>query len=468
MANKESKTPIIKPSLPRGIREFSPAELALREDLFNSIRDVYRRYGFIRLETPVLEQLSVLTGKYGEEGSKLLFQVLNNGEYLKQVSAEELAAANYGAITPKITEKALRYDLTVPLARYVVMNRDKLAFPFRRYQIDKVWRADRPARGRYREFYQCDADTIGSYSQLYDAECLMMMSEIVEQLSQKYGLGDFTIQLNNRKILLGLAEVWGFTDNFDRFAIAIDKWDKVGEDAVIRELGQNGFSETQIHSIQRLSRLNFGSENNEARLNTLESWFSGNETGSRGVAELREVLVAASISEAAARAISIRPLLARGLDYYTGSIFECTFNAREMGSVASGGRYDELTAGFGLKNMPGVGMSIGVERLYDLITAGDFSAANPAPARVLVANFGNDLAVDAWKLTAQLRMGGIAAEMYADPVKLGRQLQYADKLGIPFVALIGEEEKAADTVKIKDMQAGSERVVSRKDIIQRL
>lgn len=449
---------MIKPSLARGMRDFSPQEVYKREYIFDIIRKTYRKYGFQPIETPVIENLSVLSGKYGEEGDKLLFKVLNSGEYLEKISAEDLQEKNYKKITPAITEKGLRYDLTVPLARYVAMNRNTLVFPFKRYHIDKVWRADRPQKGRYREFYQCDADVIGSNSLLYDAECILMFDDVLTQLN----IPPFEIKINNRKLLSGIAEEWDFADKFTSFTIAIDKWDKIGEEGVIRELGGRGFTETQIHKMQMFFRLK-GS--NEEKLQQISSWFQKSETGKKGIAELQEVLGYLKQTQLQKAEIELDFTLARGLDYYTSTIFEVKIKDYPMGSIASGGRYDELTATFGLPDMPGVGISFGAERIYDvMLDLNLLPEEETSTVKVLIINFGGEEEQFAFGLLQKLRAAGIGAEMYPSAAKMGKQFQYAEKKFIPFVLIAGSEEIKAETYKLKNLASGEQMSISWEEL----
>ncbi|MGZ5283160.1 MAG: histidine--tRNA ligase [Bacteroidia bacterium] len=450
----------IKPSLAKGMRDFSAQEIYAREHIFDTIRKVYRKYGFGPLETPVVENLSVLTGKYGEDGDKLLFKIINSGEYLKDVADESLNQKDYKKITPNISEKGLRYDLTVPLARYVAMNRNELVFPFKRYQIDKVWRADRPQKGRYREFYQCDADVIGSYSLIYDAECILMFDEVLSSLD----MPEFYIKINNRKILAGLAEAWDFSDKFNEFAIAIDKLDKIGEDGVIRELGNRGFSETQIHQMQDLFRLQ---GTIDEKLNTLEIWFAKSPTGQKGVSELREVLNYLKDIDFKKGEIELDLKLARGLDYYTSTIFEVVLKEVQMGSIASGGRYDDLTASFGVPDMPGVGISFGAERIYDVMRDLDLLPKhNISPVKVLLANFGKEEESHSFKTLYELRKEGIAAEIYPLATKLNKQFTYAEKKGITFMLMLGSEEIKEHIFPLKNIETGEQQKLSWPQLIE--
>ena len=451
-----------KPSLARGMRDFTPEETASREFVFNIIRNSFKKYGFLQLETPVIENLSTLTDKYGEEGDKLLFKILNSGEYLKDISAEALEAKNYKELTPKITEKGLRYDLTVPLARYVAMYRNELTFPFKRYQIDKVWRADRPQKGRYREFYQCDADFIGIYSLMYDAECVLLYDDVLTQLN----LPNFAVKINNRKILSGLAEEWGFADKFSSFVIAIDKWDKIGENGVVQELGGRGFAESQIYMLQQLFRLQ---GTNEDKINQISGWMQKSETGKKGIEELNEVLgyvIAAKLQRAE---VVFDITLARGLDYYTSSIFELVLKDYPIGSIGGGGRYNDLTASFGVPDMPGVGCSFGAERIYDVMKDLKLFPANPTnPVKVLLTNFGGEEERYAFGKLQELRGQGIGAEMYPAGAKMGKQFQYAEKKGIPYVLIIGSEEVKNNTFSLKNLQTGEQVNVGWGELVERL
>lgn len=417
-----------KPSLARGMRDFLPEEVRQRSLIFSTISKVYEKYGYVKLETPVIENLSVLTEKYGEEGDKLLFKILNSGPYLEDVSAKALAGKEYKKVTPAITEKGLRYDLTVPLARYVVMNRNELAFPFKRYQIDKVWRADRPQKGRYREFYQCDGDAVGSASMLYDAELVFIMDEVLSALN----LPPVTIKINNRKILSGLASANGFADKFTAFTVAIDKLDKIGEDGVIRELAALGFEESQIHIVQQFFRLK---GTNKEVLIQAENLMQNDETGKKGIEELRELFSFIDCSPLQKAEIKIDFSLARGLDYYTSTIYEVIIKDYNMGSIAGGGRYDELTASFGVPDMPGVGISFGAERIYDVMKDLNlFPDLSGAGTKVLLVNFGGEDEKASFKLLQTLRANGIASEIYPDgKAKIGKQFSFAEKKGIEFV-----------------------------------
>jgi len=443
------------------MRDFGADEMYAREFIFGTIKQVYQKYGFGPLETPAIENLTVLTGKYGEEGDKLLFKVLNSGPYLDEIDSESLSSKDYKKVTPAITEKGLRYDLTVPLARYVAMNAAQLAFPFKRYQIDRVWRADRPQKGRYREFYQCDGDVIGSYSMMYDAECILIFDEVLDKL----GLPDFTIKINNRKILSGLAEAWGFSDKFGQFAIAIDKWDKIGENGVVQELGSRGFTETQIHQVQHLFRLTGDIEN---KLSILDNWFQNTETGKKGIAELRELLSYLKTVAPKKAILEMDLKLARGLDYYTSTIFEVILNEVQIGSIASGGRYDDLTAGFGLPNMPGVGISFGAERIYDVLKQMNLIPhANQNKVRALILNDGGEKIKPGFALLAWLRANDISAEMYPSTEKPAKQYSYAEKKGIAYTISMDSIEYEG-TVTVKNILSGEKQNANWANLLQLL
>ncbi|WP_375417499.1 histidine--tRNA ligase [uncultured Hymenobacter sp.] len=466
-----------KPSIPKGTRDFGPAQVARRRFILDTIRRTFERFGYAPLETPTLENLSVLTGKYGDEGDQLLFKVLNSGDFAKDVTSEDLSEGSR-RILPKIAEKGLRYDLTVPFARYVAMNRGTLTFPFRRYQMQPVWRADRPQRGRYREFMQCDADVVGTSSLLCETEIVLMISEVLPAL----GLDDFTIKINHRGVLSGLFQALGEGRETDLF-VALDKLDKIGPDGVSKELGERGFSEASIAKVFELLAV---SGSFEEKLTQLQAGLSASvavlasadgpadeaapSDGARGLAQLAEVLdlLRASGFKQESR-LELDPTLARGLSYYTGCIFEVKINNVQMGSVSGGGRYDNLTGAFGLPNVSGVGFSFGVDRLYDCLEALDlFRQPAETPTRCLLTHFDAASGRAALPVLARLRAAGIPSELYPDPVKLGRQLQYANAKGIPLVLLLGPEELAAGVVKVKIMASGEEKTLPLAGIEQAL
>ena len=457
-----------KPSIPKGTRDFGPAQVARRQHIFQVIRRTFELFGYAPLETPTLENLSVLTGKYGDEGDQLLFKVLNSGDFAKDVTADDLATGSK-ALLPKVAEKGLRYDLTVPFARYVAMNRGTLTFPFRRYQMQPVWRADRPQRGRYREFYQCDADVVGTDSLLCEAEIVLMMARVLDEL----GLHDFTIKINHRVVLRNIYQALGGQGRESDLFVAIDKLDKIGREGVSKELLDKGFTSEAIDTLFEL----LGTEGSYAeRLERLLAGFatagvpSDHERGYRGLAELAEVhdlLVASGFTQFGR--LELDPALARGLSYYTGCIFEVKINNVQMGSVSGGGRYDNLTGSFGLPGVSGVGFSFGVDRLYDCLEALDLFRGNAeTPTRCLLTHFTPETGRAALPLLAQLRAAHIPAELYPDASKLQKQFKYADAKGIPLVIILGPEELQAGVAKIKIMQSGEEKVLPLNEIVSAL
>ncbi|MBJ6109839.1 histidine--tRNA ligase [Hymenobacter sp. BT523] len=472
-----------KPSIPKGTRDFGPAQVARRQHIFNVIRRTFESFGFAPLETPTLENLSVLTGKYGDEGDQLLFKVLNSGDFAKDVTAEDLAAGSK-ALLPKVAEKGLRYDLTVPFARYVAMNRGTLTFPFKRYQMQPVWRADRPQRGRYREFYQCDADVVGTDSLLCEAEIVLMMAQVLSGL----GLHDFTIKINHRGVLRNIYQALGGEGRETDLFVAIDKLDKIGRDGVSKELLERGFSAATIETLfelltvegsyeEKLQRLlagfvTAGVEPDGVRPTTPDVEADSPEplANYRGLTELAQVLdiLRASGFKQFDR-LEFDPTLARGLSYYTGCIFEVKINNVQMGSVSGGGRYDNLTGSFGLPGVSGVGFSFGVDRLYDCLEALDlFTVTSETPTRCLITHFDVASGRAALPLLTELRAAGIPSELYPDASKLQKQFKYADAKGIPLVIIMGPEEAAAGVVKIKIMQTGVERVLPMGEVVTAL
>ncbi len=445
-----------KPALARGMRDFLPDEAANRHWMFSTLAQVFEQYGFARLETPAIENLEVLTEKYGEEGDRLLFKILENGEYLKDVDEADLLAKNHSAIGKKITTKGLRYDLTVPLARYVAMHRSSLPSPFKRFQIDKVWRADRPQKGRYREFYQCDADVLGTTSLLSDAELVLLLDAGFTAL----GIDGTVIKINNRKILAGLAEAFGFADRLIAFTVALDKLDKIGEHGVVAELGNRGFAESEIRNVQEVLR---HSGDNDSKLDKMRIYNS--PLLHKGIEELREVLGYCTGALNSAK-VEVDFTLARGLDYYTGTIYEAMKPESGLGSIASGGRYDNLTVTFGLPDMPGVGISFGAERLYDILKAeGRFeNASMHISPEVMGVNFGPKEVTYALSILQKLRGAGIRADLYPQAHKLGRQLQYAEKRGITFAMIAGYEEKDLGMVKLKNLKTGEQLTLSAEEL----
>ena len=437
-----------KPSIPKGTRDFSPAEMSKRNYIFDTIKDVFRLFGFEQIETPAMEMLSTLMGKYGDEGDKLLFKIQNSGDYFSALTDDELLSRDCVHLASKFCEKGLRYDLTVPFARYVVMHRGEIAFPFKRYQIQPVWRADRPQKGRYREFYQCDADIVGSESLLNEVELIMMIDEVFRRLGIRVA-----IKVNNRKILAGIAEIIGESDRIIDITVAIDKLDKIGLDNVNKELSDKGISDDAIARLQPIIMLQ-GS--NDMKLQTLKSVLAYSETGIRGVEECEAVISGLSAVTLSSQ-IDIDLTLARGLNYYTGMIIEVKALDVEIGSISGGGRYDNLTGVFGLKGVSGVGVSFGADRIYDVLNQLDlYPAGTGGGTRVLFANLGSDEVASIMPAAARLRAAGINTEVYPDTSKLKKQMGYADTKHIPFVVIVGSDELAAGTMTLKDMVTGEQ------------
>jgi histidyl-tRNA synthetase len=449
-----------KPSIPKGTRDFSPEEMAKRNYIFDTIREVFRLYGYQQIETPAMENLSTLMGKYGEEGDKLLFKVLNSGNCLEGFSEAELLERNALHFAQKVCEKGLRYDLTVPFARYVVQHRNEINFPFKRYQIQPVWRADRPQKGRYREFYQCDADVVGSDSLMNEVELVQM----IDAVFGRFGLR-VAIKMNNRKILSGMAECIGEADKIVDITVAIDKLDKIGLENVNEELRAKGLSEKAIECLQPIILLK---GDNTAKLNTLASVLAASPTGQKGIEELRFILSHLEGLDLQAQ-VEVDLTLARGLNYYTGAIFEVKALDAAMGSISGGGRYDNLTGVFGLEGVSGVGISFGADRIYDVLgQLSLFPASSLQTTRLLFVNFGGADEAALPPLIAKVRAARISAELYPDAAKMKKQLGYADAHRIPFVALVGENERAAGKITLKDMQSGTQESLSGEDLIQKL
>ncbi len=438
-----------KPSISKGTRDFSPVEMARRNYIFDTIRDVFRLYGFRQIETPAMENLSTLMGKYGEEGDKLLFKILNSGNYLKGIDPALLDAEEpSGKLTSMLCEKGLRYDLTVPFARYVVMHRNELQLPFKRFQIQPVWRADRPQKGRYREFYQCDADIVGSDSLFNEIELLQLIDEVFFRLGIR-----IAIKLNNRKVLAGIAELIGAPDKLIDITVAIDKIDKIGIDNVVAELLERGLSE---EAVERLRPILAISGSLDERLTALSELLKESGVGALGVEELRTVT--SGVATLGLRAqLDLDVSLARGLNYYTGTIIEVKALDVQIGSITGGGRYDNLTGVFGMPGLSGVGISFGADRIYDVLNALDlYPAGTSAASKVIFLNLGAKEGAASLCAAKTLRAAGIAAEVYPDAVKMKKQMAYADAMQIPFVAIIGESELEAGTVTLKDMAAGTQ------------
>jgi len=451
---------VTRPSIPSGTRDFSPAEMQRRNFFFDAVRAAFARYGYQPLETPAIEYLATLTGKYGDEGDKLIFKILNSGDYLADVPAELLAARDARALLPRISDKALRYDLTVPFARFVAMRQHELQFPFKRYQIQPVWRADRPQKGRYREFVQCDADVVGSTSLLNEVELLQIVSEVFAAI----GIG-VVVKLNHRKVLSGIAAAAGAPDKLVDLTVAIDKLDKVGPDKVEAELRERGFAAPALAVVRDLMRL---SGSNEARLAGLRAMLLGNETGERGLTEIEELLRLARQCGTELATLQFDPVLARGLGYYTGPILEVKVDdprSTFTSSICGGGRYDDLTGVFGLPNVPGVGVSFGADRVCDVLQEVGAAAGLGRGSRLMVANFGAAELPYVQALAARVRAAGVAVELYPDTVKLKKQLAYANARGIPFVAIAGEDEVAAKDVTLKDLRSGEQRRMSVEAVI---
>ena len=441
-----------KPSTPKGTRDFSTLEMARRNYIFDTIRSVFRLFGYRQIETPALENLSNLMGKYGEEGDKLLFKVLNSGDFLAKVDASLLENRDSLHTAPRICDRGLRYDLTVPFARFVVQHRDELQMPFKRFQIQPVWRADRPQKGRYREFYQCDADVVGSDSLINEVELLQIIDEVFARLNIRVA-----IKLNNRKILAGIAELIGAPDKLIDITVAIDKIDKIGLEKVNEELAERGLSAEAIEQLRPI--LEIGGTTAE-RLEKLAAILASSETGTKGVEELR--FVAGTTETLGLRAVlDLDVSLARGLNYYTGTIIEVKALDTEIGSISGGGRYDNLTGVFGMDGLSGVGVSFGADRIYDVLNAlGLFPDDTARSTRVLFANFGEAEALASLRIIKELRAAGVAAEIYPDASKMKKQIAYANALGVPFFAMVGETELANGTVALKNMATGEQNTVA--------
>ncbi len=447
-----------KPSIPKGTRDFSPIEMARRNYIFDTIREVFKLYGFKQIETPAMENLSTLMGKYGEEGDKLLFKILNSGDFLRGADKSLVENDDYVHLTSQISEKGLRYDLTVPFARYVVQHRNELQFPFKRFQIQPVWRADRPQKGRYREFYQCDADVVGSDSLVNEIELLQLVDEVFSRLKI-----NITIKLNNRKVLAGIAELIGAPEKIIDITVAIDKIDKIGIENVNAELRERGLSEEAITTLQPILAID---GTISERLAQLETLLATSEIGALGVKELREVV--AGVEALGLRAtLDLDVSLARGLNYYTGTIIEVKAQDVQIGSITGGGRYDNLTGVFGLNGVSGVGISFGADRIYDVLNTLDLYPEEAKDStRVMFTNFGVAEAAASMKMLKELRNAGVAAEIYPDASKMKKQMGYADNLAIPFVAIVGETEMAQNKMMLKNMSTGEQSLVSVDEAIE--
>lgn len=445
-----------KPGIPKGTRDFSPVEMAKRNYIFNTIKEVYALYGFQQIETPAMESLQTLMGKYGEEGDKLLFRVLNSGDYMSKLSDEELQERNSLRLSSRICEKGLRYDLTVPFARYVVMHREELQLPFKRYQIQPVWRADRPQKGRYREFYQCDADVVGSDSLLNEVELMQIVDTVFTRLGVRV-----QIKINNRKILSGIAEVIGEPEKIVDITVAIDKLDKIGLESVNAELRADGISNEAIEKLQPIIAM---SGSNDDKLKTMSDVLSGSEIGMKGVEETRFILD--TLKGTLDNEIEFDLTLARGLNYYTGAIFEVKALDYAIGSITGGGRYDNLTGIFGMPGLSGVGISFGADRIYDVLNGLDLypkEAVNGT--RLLFINFGEKETAYCLPVVKACRVAGINTEMYPDKAKMKKQMGYANAKAIPFVVLAGDNEMAENKVTLKNMETGEQKLVTTEELI---
>jgi histidyl-tRNA synthetase len=455
---RESTKAMQKPSIPKGTRDFTPLEMANRNYIFNTIKEVFRLYGFQQIETPAMENLSTLMGKYGEEGDKLLFKILNSGDYLASIDEQELTQLNSSKLTTKISEKGLRYDLTVPFARFVVQNRDKITFPFKRYQIQPVWRADRPQKGRYREFYQCDVDVVGSDSLLNELELIQIVDEVYRRLKI-----NVCLKINNRKILSGIAEIIGQADKIIDITVAIDKMDKIGLEKVNEEIASKGISAVAIDKLQPILCL---SGSNADKLNSLKSILAQSEIGLKGVEELEVILGLCERMNVQTR-IELDLTLARGLNYYTGAIFEVKALGVEIGSITGGGRYDNLTGVFGMPGVSGVGISFGADRIYDVLNQLDlYPATWTEQTQLLFVSFGQEELNYCLPWLAVLRNKGVNVEVYPEPSKMKKQMSYADDKKIPFVAIVGESEMNQNKIMLKDMKSGMQEMKSMEELIE--
>ena len=453
-----------KPSIPKGTRDFSPLEMARRNYIFDTIKSVFSLYGFQQIETPAMENLSTLMGKYGEEGDKLLFKILNSGDWKSAISHEALDTATIGALTTKVSEKGLRYDLTVPFARFVVQHREEIQFPFKRYQIQPVWRADRPQKGRYREFYQCDVDVVGTNSLLSEVELIQIVEEVYRRLGIRVSL-----HINNRKILAGIAEVIGQPERIIDITVAIDKLDKIGIDNVNKELLEKGLPEEAVNALQPILHL---SGTNTEKLDQLEQVLAGCEVGLKGIEELRTIFALYNQSDASDKSdmsdflVELDLCLARGLNYYTGAIFEVKALDAQIGSITGGGRYDNLTGIFGMPNVSGVGISFGADRIYDVLAELNLYPENlQSTTQLLFATFGEQELLYALRWAKVLREKGMSVEVYPEPTKMKKQMGYADSKKIPYVAIVGGDEMEAGKVMLKNMLTGEQQQVALEELV---
>lgn len=447
-----------KPGIPKGTRDFSPLEMARRNYIFDTIKAVFSRYGFQQIETPAMENLSTLMGKYGEEGDKLLFKILNSGDWKASLDADSLTSSTIGALTTKVSEKGLRYDLTVPFARFVVQHREEIQFPFKRYQIQPVWRADRPQKGRYREFYQCDVDVVGTNSLLSEVELI----QIVEEVYRRFGIR-VRLHINNRKILAGIAEVIGQPERIIDITVAIDKLDKIGIDNVNQELLDKGIPAEAVEALQPILHL---SGSNIEKLNQLQQVLATSETGLKGIEELRTIFALLDAIGKSELPIELDLCLARGLNYYTGAIFEVKALDVQMGSITGGGRYDNLTGIFGMPNVSGVGISFGADRIYDVLTELNLYPENlQSTTQLLFATFGDQELLYALRWAKNFREHGLCVEVYPEPTKMKKQMGYADAKKIPYVAIVGGDEMAAGKVMLKNMQSGEQQLLTQDECL---
>jgi len=448
-----------KPSIPKGTRDFLPKEVARRSYIFDTIRNVFKKYGFAPIETPSFELSQTLLGKYGEEGDRLIFRILNSGEKLKKADLDALSSENLPRFANSLSEKALRYDLTVPFARFVVQHQNEISFPFKRYQIQPVWRADRPQHGRYQEFFQCDADVVGSISLLYEVDFVQIFDEVLTS----FQIPSFTILINNRKILSGIAEVSGQQDRLIDITVAIDKLDKIGQDGVEKELLEKGISESAIEIIRPLFNL---TGNNEENLNQISQFLASSEIGLKGIEELKFVLDHTKILGLERAELKFDVTLARGLNYYTGAIFEVKVNGIKMGSICGGGRYDDLTGLFGMPDVSGVGISFGADRIYDVLTELQLFPTNTDKGlKLLFVNFGEKEQLHCMKLVKEIRQNGIDCELYPSAAKMQKQMKYANDIRVQYVALVGENEMNENLIQLKNMESGEQEEMSLEEVI---
>lgn len=451
-----------KPSIPKGTRDFLPIEVARRTYIFDTIKKAFRKYGFAPIETPSFELSSTLMGKYGEEGDRLIFRVLNSGDKLKKADLEALANENLPRFANSLSEKALRYDLTVPFARFVVQHQNELSFPFKRYQIQAVWRADRPQHGRYQEFFQCDADVVGSDSLIFEVDFVLLFDEILSDLK----LPSFTVKINNRKILSGIAEVSGESDKLIDITVAIDKLDKIGEDGVVKELLEKGVSAEAIAKIQPL--FSFSGSNSE-KVKKMTEFLSTSEIGLKGIEELQFVFDQVEDLGLQKADLEFDITLARGLNYYTGAIFEVKANGVKMGSICGGGRYDDLTGLFGMSGMSGIGISFGADRIYDVLTELElFPKETDQGLTLMFVNFGEKEQAHCMKLVSETRANGIDCELYPSAAKMQKQMKYANDRKVRYVAIVGETEMAENLIQLKNMETGDQEEMSIDEVIMKL